>query len=168
MLRVGRQRTRGPRAGPSRIRSAPAPEAWTSELEDESPPDASGLDGAVGFRRLVGREHPGDPQRDLARLGLLAEAIQLGLLAGVVADHHRVERDAPHLGLRAPVTPDRGDAAAVADSRDGVLVQQGRVDQAVGTGWEDLAEAGAEVVAAGQDRVGAELGDQLLVLGSGV
>ena len=53
-----------------------------SELEDEAAAGAAGFQGPVRVRRLIGRERLRHPQRDLARLDLLAEPVQLGLRSG--------------------------------------------------------------------------------------
>ena len=61
-----------------------------SELKDQPPPGAARFQLAVGLGGLSGRDHPGHPQRHPAILHLLAQLIQLGLLAGVVPDENRV------------------------------------------------------------------------------
>src|SRR5439155_15499012 len=65
-----------------------------SELDHEAAAGATRLEDAMSLARLVGAERPRHPQRDGALLDLLAEPVELALLAGVLPHPHHVVGDA--------------------------------------------------------------------------
>ena len=114
------------------------------ELEDDAAADAAGLECPVRVGCLAGGHGAGHAQCELAGLGLAAELIEPGPLARVVAHPDGMEADAP-LG-RPAIPADGGDPAAVPHGGSGQLVQQRRVDEAVGAAGHRSADPGRVVV----------------------
>src|SRR4029077_797554 len=84
---------------------------------------------AMRLARLVGPEGAGDTQREHTLFGLFAQSVELGTLSGVVADPHRVDRDAA-FGL-TPVGAHDSEPAAIADGRQHPAEQQSPIGETV-------------------------------------
>ena len=115
---------------------------------------------------ILRRKGSGHPQRDDAVLDLLTKLVELGVLAHVLANAHRMNRDAP-LGVVGERTH-RGQPTAIAHRGQCLGVEQRAIGEPVDTLRDDGADAVGYIIATGDDLVGPKRTHEVGVGGRGI